>query len=64
MRPPECIAVLTLTALIIGGGLFPQAGVTSRYRAAMEIVRSRAAPATHAGPVSKERHELLARHPD
>lgn len=40
-RVPERIAVLTLTVLLIGGGLLPQPGVTSRYEAAMEIAKSR-----------------------
>ena len=37
-RWPERIAVLTLSALILGGGLFPQPGVSSRYHAAMELI--------------------------
>ena len=37
----ERFAVFTLTALILGGGLFPQPGVVSRHRAAMSIVRER-----------------------
>jgi NADH-quinone oxidoreductase subunit M len=41
IRPPERIAVLALTALILGGGLFPQPGVSSRYRAALELVEAR-----------------------
>jgi NADH-quinone oxidoreductase subunit M len=40
-RPSEKIAVLVLTALIVGGGLYPQAGVTSRYHAAKELIRHR-----------------------
>ncbi|MGE3315521.1 MAG: proton-conducting transporter membrane subunit [Planctomycetaceae bacterium] len=40
-RLPERIAVLSLTALILGGGIFPQAGVTSRYHAATEILSRR-----------------------
>jgi NADH-quinone oxidoreductase subunit M len=40
-RLPERIAVLSLTALILGGGLFPQAGVSSRYHAATEILARR-----------------------
>lgn len=38
-RPPERIAVLVLTTLIIGGGLWPQPGVASRYHAASELVQ-------------------------
>jgi NADH-quinone oxidoreductase subunit M len=37
----ERIAVLTLAALILGGGLFPQPGVSSRYQAAEEILNRR-----------------------
>jgi NADH-quinone oxidoreductase subunit M len=37
----ERIAVLTLAALILGGGIFPQPGISSRYRAAIEILRNR-----------------------
>lgn len=40
-RWPEKIAVLAMTALIIGGGLWPQPGVASRYRAATEIISQR-----------------------
>ena len=38
----ERIAVLTLAALILGGGLFPQPGVMSRERAADEVLALRA----------------------
>lgn len=56
-RLPERIAVMALAAMIIGGGLWPQPGIASRYHAAMTLVRSRrslalAEPATaptHAG---------------
>jgi NADH:ubiquinone oxidoreductase subunit 4 (subunit M) len=37
----EKLAVLTLTALLIGGGLYPQPGVASRYHAAKEIIARR-----------------------
>lgn len=40
-RPTEQTAVLVLTFLILGGGLFPQPGVTSRYHAAKELTRQR-----------------------
>jgi NADH-quinone oxidoreductase subunit M len=40
-RWPEKIAVLAMTALILGGGLWPQPGIMSRYRAAMEIISQR-----------------------
>ena len=52
-RWPERFAVLTLTALIIGGGLIPQPGVQSRYHAAIELIARRPvspadAPSNHA----------------
>ncbi|HMF17438.1 MAG TPA: proton-conducting transporter membrane subunit, partial [Gemmataceae bacterium] len=37
----EQIAVLTLAALIVGGGLFPQLGISSRHQAAQEILKDR-----------------------
>lgn len=37
-RPAEHVAVLILIALIVGGGLFPQWGVASRYHAAMALI--------------------------
>lgn len=37
----ERVAVLTLAALILGGGLYPQPGVASRYHAAQVILRER-----------------------
>jgi NADH-quinone oxidoreductase subunit M len=40
-RPGERFAVLTLALLILGGGLWPQPGIVSRYAAAMEIVQLR-----------------------
>jgi NADH-quinone oxidoreductase subunit M len=42
-RLPERIAVLALTALLLGGGLYPQPGVAWRYNAAMQIVKQRGA---------------------
>ena len=39
--PRERVAVLTLSALILGGGLYPQPGVSTRARAAEEILRDR-----------------------
>ncbi len=40
-RWPEKISVLSLTVLILGGGLWPQPGVASRYHAATEIMARR-----------------------
>src|SRR5262249_31108994 len=35
----ERIAVLTLAALILGGGILPQPGISSRHRAAVDILQ-------------------------
>jgi NADH-quinone oxidoreductase subunit M len=47
----ERVVVLTLAALILGGGLLPQPGVSSRHRAADEILEDRRS------------HSGFARHP-
>jgi NADH-quinone oxidoreductase subunit M len=39
----ERIAVLTLAALILGGGILPQPGISSRHRAAVDILQDRQA---------------------
>jgi NADH-quinone oxidoreductase subunit M len=39
--PRERFAVLTITALILGGGIWPQFHVASRYRAAGEVLQRR-----------------------
>lgn len=61
-RPAERIAVLVLVAAMIGGGIYPQPFLVSRYRAAEHLLEERAR--THpqsidAGEESKEveRHE-------
>ena len=40
-RTSEKVAVLILSVLILGGGLYPQPGIASRYHAAMELSRQR-----------------------
>ncbi len=45
ITPRERFAVLTLAALILAGGLFPQPGVSSRYAAAEAILHARGGPA-------------------
>ncbi len=42
--PRERVAVLVVTLLLIGGGLFPQPAILSRYQAAMELVEQRGVP--------------------
>jgi NADH-quinone oxidoreductase subunit M len=41
IRWPEEVAMLILIGLIIGGGLYPQPGVSSRYHAAVRLVEQR-----------------------
>jgi len=43
LRARERYAVLTLAALILAGGFFPQPGVASRHRAAEELLQKRLA---------------------
>lgn len=55
VRPAERISVLILIALILGGGLYPQPGVTGRYLAAASLLAARhphdpPAPAAHHAP--------------
>jgi NADH-quinone oxidoreductase subunit M len=57
-RWPERIAVLILTALILGGGLIPQPGVASRYQAAASLIAGRqtaGAGAAHLPPQDRVR---------
>lgn len=44
VRWAEKIAMLVLSVLLVGGGLWPQPGVTSRYHAATEIMARRKVP--------------------
>ena len=43
-RPSERFAVLVLTFLVLGGGLWPQPGVASRHHAAQELLDRRMNP--------------------
>lgn len=43
IRPPEHAATLILTLLVLGGGLFPQPGVFSRYQVAARLMQQRPA---------------------
>lgn len=47
-RWPEWLAVMALSICIVGGGLLPQAGVRSRYHAAVELIQRHRASARHA----------------
>ncbi len=57
IRRPERIAVLILMLLMVGGGLYPQPGVTSRYAVAEQLVKDRmrrlGPDATHDGHVAE-----------
>jgi NADH-quinone oxidoreductase subunit M len=50
-RTTERISVLILSALILGGGLYPQPGIHNRYHAALGLARTRVprAPAADGG---------------
>ncbi|QDU37540.1 NAD(P)H-quinone oxidoreductase chain 4 1 [Maioricimonas rarisocia] len=52
-RLPERLAVMGLALLILGGGLFPQPGIASRYHAAMQLVRAR----EHLGPARSPQND-------
>jgi len=41
IRPAERVAVLVTTALVIGGGLFPQPGIEGRHEAARRLLAAR-----------------------
>lgn len=47
-RPRERWAIIFLAALVLAGGLYPRPYVTSRYAAALSIVRARGAATTNA----------------
>jgi NADH-quinone oxidoreductase subunit M len=59
-RLPERIAVLAIAALILGGGLFPQPGLTSRHHAAVEIIAKRDAFLPAAEPQAADAHPWLS----
>jgi NADH-quinone oxidoreductase subunit M len=44
ITPRERLAVLALTLLVLGGGLFPQPGLASRYQAALAVLKKEPAP--------------------
>jgi NADH-quinone oxidoreductase subunit M len=68
IRPAERISVLVLTALILGGGLYPQPGVSTRYHAAAGLAQVRArgereGPRTHGAlDLSSDTHASPDRH--
>src|SRR5690606_28489271 len=60
-RPSEKWAVVALTLLIIGGGLWPQPGVASRYDVARQIVNLRSVPRPSSGkPVPQLAEPVVA----
>ncbi|SMP47083.1 NADH-quinone oxidoreductase subunit M [Neorhodopirellula lusitana] len=56
-RVTERIAILVLTLLIIGGGLYPQPGVATRYHAAKELTVQRAKNFPNEEPVTPVKHD-------
>ncbi|MCA9126300.1 MAG: oxidoreductase [Planctomycetales bacterium] len=59
-KPSERIAVLILAALIVGGGVYPQWGVASRYHAAGELLRHREVPISNHNEGEVEQHSQFA----
>jgi NADH-quinone oxidoreductase subunit M len=55
-RPAERFAVLLLTLLLLGGGLYPQPGIASRYHAAKELTRLRSNASFDDTPVEPAAH--------
>ena len=51
--PREQFAVLVLAAMILGGGLFPQPGVASRFEAAQHLLNERRENLKHAQAAAK-----------
>lgn len=63
-RTPEKAAVLTLTLLIFGGGLYPQPGIASRYHAAIELIEQRRdTPLNPTKSPGQSSHDAAARRP-
>jgi NADH-quinone oxidoreductase subunit M len=59
-RPSERLAGLLLIFLIVGGGLYPQPGVSSRYHAAVELMKHRG----DAPPASSQEHSVTTNSPN
>jgi NADH-quinone oxidoreductase subunit M len=55
-RWPEWLAVMSVSVCIIVGGLIPQPGVSSRYRAAVELI--------HRHEATSGEHQPLRKHPE
>ena len=64
--PRERFAVLTLAALILLGGLFPQPGVSSRHRAAATVLDQRKQSSEQAAKEEQDRADRASegRSPD
>ncbi len=60
VRWPESISILVLTLLILGGGLFPQMGVASRYHAAVQLQRLRLHESSQPSPTSDAHEAVIA----
>jgi NADH-quinone oxidoreductase subunit M len=63
-RPIEQVAVLALTLLILGGGLWPQPGIISRYQAAQEVIQTRQPLADAAKPEDRSLSQNARERPD
>jgi hypothetical protein len=56
-RASERLAVLVLSILVLGGGLWPQPGVASRYHAADALMRLRSEAQDHAPAIEVKEAE-------
>lgn len=57
-RPSERIAVLIISALILGGGVYPRAGVSDRHETAVRLLRARAEGETPPPPSPEDQAAL------
>ncbi|GAA4421254.1 proton-conducting transporter membrane subunit [Bremerella cremea] len=56
-RPTERLTILVMVVLIIGGGVFPQPGVQSRYHAATALLKSRGVDQATQESAAQESHQ-------
>lgn len=55
-QPEERFAIIVMTLLILGGGLYPQPGVESRYRAAVHLLQDYHRAIPHVEPAEEAGH--------
>lgn len=55
-QPEERFAIILMTVLILGGGLYPQPGVESRYRAAVHLLEDYHRAIPHGDSIEDANH--------